>query len=75
MPLGRDVLFLDIALESAARQAVEKELGSLKADAGGDVAGLTAVAALALQNAVMSLDADAELEMCSRALQVASCHC
>ena len=75
MPLGRDVLFLDIALESAARQAVEKELGSLKADAGGDAPGLTAVAALALQNAVMSLDADAELDMCSRALQVASCYC
>ena len=75
MPLDRDVLFLDVALESAARQAVEKELGSLKADAGADVAVLTAVAALALQNAVMSLDADAELEMCSRALQVAPCHC
>jgi hypothetical protein len=63
----RDVLFLDVALDGAIRQALET---NFTGHPSGDVQQLSAITAIGLRNAALSMPGDAELNICSNALQV-----
>ncbi len=76
-----DALFLDLALEGAARRAVEAALPALRTAAteGGEGAGrggdgrlgrLLGVAAAAAESAALSAGGDAELALCAKGVQV-----
>ena len=78
----RDVLYLDLALEAAGRTLIETSIADVKRWAGeqGDLRGLLALLAAALENACLALGSNQELVLCYKDLWVRevflflSCH-
>jgi len=62
----RDVIYLDLALEAAARQAVEASLGSAGCLAAASALEVAQAAALALESLAASAGSNAELLICRR---------
>ncbi len=70
----RDLLYLDLALESAVRSMLESSMADIKADAAdaGQVPCLLQLLAASLEHACMAFASNQELVLCLKDLQVCS---